>query len=198
VGRSIAGHDSFQQAENFLKGGGQKGPQIDFLRPGTFNINTDIFHVAQAQAIHIDDDFVGVVTALTGRPLGRDEVVAETPEPAQHNNFQDGQKFLSMGGKRGPQESVLPPGTFYINPMVFNVTKVKATSVGQGQVAVLISFSGKDPAEEPKAAGEVPSVGGNSSDPEDRRLYGGVRTKHVVPRGYRGIQETVLGPGSTT
>ena len=47
IGKSVQGHDSFQQAEMFLKNGGQKGPQIDFLRPGTFNINTDIFHVEQ-------------------------------------------------------------------------------------------------------------------------------------------------------
>ncbi len=196
VGRSVEGHDSFQQAENFLKGGGQKGPQIDFLRPGTFNINADIFRVEEQAAISISDDYVGVVTALTGQPLGRDEVVAETPDPNQHNNFQNGQKFLSMGGKRGPQESVLPPGTFYINPMVFGVTKVKATSVAQGEVAVLISYSGKDPAEEPRQlTSSLKAIGDGATDPEDKRLDGNVRTKHVVPKGYRGIQETVLGPG---
>jgi uncharacterized membrane protein YqiK len=196
VGRSIEGHDSFQQAENFLKGGGQKGPQLDFLRPGTFNINTDIFRVEEAEAVRISDDFVGVVTALTGQPLGRDEVVAETPDPNKHNNFQHGQMFLDLGGKRGPQESVLPPGTFYINPTVFTVSLVKATTVAQGQVAVLISFSGKDPAEEPQPVGsDARVVGSSATDPGERRLDANVRTKHVVPKGFRGIQDTVLGPG---
>jgi len=197
IGKSVEGHDSFQQAERFLKNGGQKGPQVDFIRPGTFNINTDIFHVEEAPAITIADDFVGVVTSLTGKPLGRDEVVAETPDPIEHKSYQDGQKFLEMGGKRGPQESVLPPGTFYINPLLFDVKKVGATKVNQGEVAVLISFSGKDPSDAPKPANPDAgkSVGSDSKDPGDKRLDDGVRTMHTVPKGFRGIQDTVLGPG---
>lgn len=195
VGKSTQGHDSFQQAEVFLKRGGQKGPQIDFLRPGTFNINTDIFNVEEAPAISIADDFVGVVTALTGKPLNRDEVVAETPDPNAHNNYQDGQKFLDLGGKRGPQEAVLPPGTFYINPLVFDVKKVPATKVVQGQVAVLISFSGKDPSDEPAKPSGDKVVGSDAKDDAEKRLDQGVRQMHTVPKGFRGIQDTVLGPG---
>ncbi len=197
LGKSISGHDSFQQAEMFLKNGGQKGPQIDFLRPGTFNINTDIFNVAAEEATSIPDDKVGVVTALAGAALGKDEVVAATPDPNLHHNFQNGQAFLDAGGKRGPQEAVLPPGTFYINPMLFAVEKKPAIKVNQGQVAVLISYIGKDPSDQPKPAEPDASkvVGSGSKDPEESRLDSGVRQTHTVPRGFRGIQESVLGPG---
>jgi hypothetical protein len=32
----VAGHNSFQDGEAFIKNGGQKGPQLDVLRPGTY------------------------------------------------------------------------------------------------------------------------------------------------------------------
>lgn len=177
LGRSVAGHDNFQNADVFLKVGGQKGPQIDFLPPGTYNINTEIFNVEIREATKIPENEIGIVDARDGLPMNRDEVVVHTP--SDHNNFQDGQKFLDKGGKRGPQENILTPGTYYINPYLFAVSVRKQTVVAQGQVAVLISNIGKDPEE------YVPVAG-------DEKL----RTKHVVPKGYRGIQSEVLGPGA--
>ena len=145
-------HDNFQKPENFLQGGGEKGPQMDFLRPGTYNINTEIFKVEVREAIRILENEIGIVEAKDGLPMFRDEVVVKTPE--NHNNFQDGQSFLNHGGKRGPQESVLTPGTYYINPYLFSVSKRKQTQVAQGEVAVMISNIGKDPEEYlPEASG---------------------------------------------
>ncbi len=109
--------------------------------------------------------------------MKRNEVVVATPEG--HNNFQNGQKFLDGKGKRGPQETVLTPGTYYINPYLFSVSKRSQTVVAQGQVAVLISNVGKDPAE---FAGDKHAEASNP--------------RHVVPTGYRGIQRDVLGPGA--
>lgn len=180
LGKSVEGHDSFQNAEIFLKSGGQKGPQNDFLRPGTYNINTEIFKVEIRDAIAIAENEIGIVEARDGQPMKRDEVVVSTPEG--HNNFQDGQKFLDNGGKRGPQENILTPGTYYINPYLFAVSKRKQTTVAQGEVAVLISNIGKDPGE------FIPSESESSEEKS--------KAKHVVPKGYRGIQREVLGPGS--
>ncbi len=176
---SIPDHDNFQSAEKFLKNGGQKGPQIDFLRPGTYNINTEIFKVEVRDAVIITDNEIGIVDARDGQPMKTAEVVVSTPEG--HSNFQDGQKFLANGGKRGPQESILTPGTYYINPYLFSVAKRKQTQVNQGEVAVLISNIGKDPGE---------------FVPENVSAADKLATRHVVPKGYRGIQNQVLGPGS--
>lgn len=181
LGKSVESHDNFQNAEIFLKNGGQKGPQIDFLRPGTYNINTEIFRVEIQDAIAIGENEIGIVEARDGQPMKRDEVVASTPEG--HNNFQDGQKFLDNGGKRGPQEIILTPGTYYINPYLFSVSKRKQTTVNQGEVAVLISNIGKDPGE--FVPGDEVAVGEEKG-----------RARHVVPKGFRGIQKEVLGPGS--
>ncbi len=179
IGRAVNDHDYFQKAEMFLKNGGQKGPQIEFLRPGTYNINTEMFRVEIRDAVKVSEHEVGIVEALAGLPMDQQEVVVSTPEG--HNNFQDGQKFLDNGGKRGPQDNILTPGTYYINPYLFNVSKRKQTQVNQGQVAVLISNIGKDP-----------STFAPAQSAED----GKVPTRHVVPRGYRGIQSEVLGPGA--
>lgn len=174
LGRSVEGHDNFQNADVFLSNGGQKGPQIDFLRPGSYNINTEIFKVEIKNAVVIAENEIGIVEARDGQTMGKSEVVVSTPDG--HNNFQDGQKFLDNQGKRGPQVTVLTPGTYYINPYLFSVSKRNQTLVSQGEVAVLVSNIGKDPAE---------LVSENENN-----------TRHVVSSGYRGIQKDVLGPGS--
>lgn len=178
LGKSIPGHDNFQNAEIFLRSGGQKGPQIDFLRPGTYNINTEIFKIETKPAVNILEKQIGVVESRDGLPMKPDEVVVATPEG--HNDFQDGQKFIENKGCRGPQEMILTPGTYYINPYLFTVTIREQTTIRQGEVAVLISNIGKDPSE---------SIKGELSDEAGR-------AKHVVPKGFRGIQREVLGPGT--
>ena len=117
LGSSVAGHDNFQNAELFLKHGGQKGPQIEHLRPGTYNINTEIFQVEIKHAVSIREGEIGIVEALDGNPMQTQDVVVTTPE--NHSNFQNGELFIKNGGNRGPQETILTPGTYYINPFFF-------------------------------------------------------------------------------
>lgn len=183
LGSSVEGHSYFQKADAFLKNGGQKGPQTDFLRPGTYNINTEIFKVEIHQAIRIGENQIGIVEARDGQPMDYTDVVVQTPDG--HNNFQDGQAFLDNGGYRGPQEKILTPGMYYINPYLFSVTIREQIQVSRGEVAVLISNIGKDPSEY-----------ASEESKDDAALKDGGRTKHVVPKGFRGIQREVLGPGA--
>jgi regulator of protease activity HflC (stomatin/prohibitin superfamily) len=218
LGRHIEGHDNFQRPERFLRNSGQKGPQIEIIRPGTYNILTAMFKVAIVGATDIAKEMVGVVEANTGLPLDKGDVVAATPNMAVHNAFQDGQSFLDNGGIRGPQVEVLAPGIYYINTYLFNVKAEPQTIILQGKAGVLISNIGMDPAglqpDEPEFPGstfaeKVADIVGTdtddedredgaaikSNDPEESRLNTGVRQRHVVPEGYRGIQKNVLGPG---
>src|SRR6185295_13339812 len=39
-GKAIDGHQNFQNAEQFIASGGQKGPQVEILTPGTYRILT--------------------------------------------------------------------------------------------------------------------------------------------------------------
>jgi len=60
----VPGHNSFQSGEDFIRNGGQKGPQIDVLLPGTYRINLNLFQVQIAPAAVVEANKVGLVTAL--------------------------------------------------------------------------------------------------------------------------------------
>lgn len=197
VAKRIKDHNNFQNAETFIKNGGQKGPQVDFLRPGTYNIHTGVFKVKIVDAVIIPNGKIGVVEARAGKAMGHDDVVAATPAMDLHQSFQDGQAFLTNGGVRGPQEAVLRPGKYYINTLLFDVELKDITRINQGEVGVIVSHIGKDPAAlfaGHDAEGTAP-VSASATDPEEKRVDA-ARQRYVVPRGFRGIQPDVLGPGN--
>jgi uncharacterized membrane protein YqiK len=238
LGKSIAGHLSFQNAELFTSTGGQRGPQVDILTPGTYRVLTQsvafdgsneikpgLFTVRLFDATVINENQIGLVEALDGSPLNPGDYVAESV--AGHDNFQDGHEFIDGKGQRGPQKDILLPGTYYINPLLFKVIPESAQEVKPGEVAVIVSNTGADPSddirremaakvrdrmerEEKEQAEETAARLDKmddkrtaeeikdellSGDPADRRLDEGAHEAYVVPEGYRGIQETVVGPG---
>ncbi|HXG92899.1 MAG TPA: SPFH domain-containing protein [Blastocatellia bacterium] len=239
LGKAIPGHRNFQDAEQFIASGGQKGPQVEILTPGTYRILTDsfpieggsdkrpgLFSVRLYDATVISENSVGLVEALDGAPLDPRDYVAAPVEG--HDNFQDGHEFIARGGQRGPQKDILLPGTYYINPLLFKVIPESAKEVQPGEVAVIVSNVGRDPSEEVRramaakvrerlereekeqvehAAARLDAIDKGErtvteikedlalSDPADRRLDEGAHEAYVVPAGFRGIQETVVGPG---
>src|SRR3982750_1255159 len=236
-GKAIRDHKNFQDAELFIHNGGQKGPQVEILTPGTYRIHTGsvsiedanenrpgLFYVRLFDATVISENQIGLVEALDGSPLDPRDYVA-TPVLG-HDNFQDSNTFITAGGQRGPQKDILLPGTYYINPLFFKVIPESAKEVKPGEVAVVVSNVGKDPSEEIRQAmarkirerlereqAEQAEVSATrldmiddrtaeqikkellTGDPADRRLDEGAHEAYVVPEGYRGIQETVVGPG---
>lgn len=178
LGRKIDKHNNYQNAIAFLTQGGQKGPQIDILLPGTYRINTKLFHVSIQRATIIPSKKVGLVTARDGQPLPLSEYVARTVQG--HSDFQDAAMFIINGGQRGPQLDFLKPGTYYINPLLFEVAMDDVLNVQRGEVAVIVSNIGKDPVND-------------SSYVKNDKV--GVE-RYVVDAGYRGIQREVLGPGT--
>jgi regulator of protease activity HflC (stomatin/prohibitin superfamily) len=187
LGQSVAGHSNFESGQVFLENGGQKGPQIDILQPGTYRINLNLFQVEIHDATVIPANNIGLVTALDGNPLPETEYIAKSI--TGHDDYQDAQKFLSAGGQRGPQLDVLRPGTYYINPLMFKVELDEVAVVERGQVAVVISNVGEEPTEEMKRRLTASQAAGPGDAAEE------ARERYVVPKGYRGIQEEVAGPG---
>jgi uncharacterized membrane protein YqiK len=236
-GKAIDGHRNFQDAEVFIASGGQKGPQVEVLTPGTYRILTQsvpleggdpkpgLFFIRLFDATVINENQVGLVEALDGAPLDPRDYVAASVEG--HDNFTDGNEFIRRGGQRGPQKDILLPGTYYINPLLFKVIPASAEQVKPGEVAVIVSNVGKDPSEDirrqmaekvrervereekehiTEAAARLDRLDDEDrtkdeieqelmSDPADRRLDEGAHEAYVVPEGYRGIQEAVVGPG---
>ncbi|MDQ5985032.1 MAG: hypothetical protein CSYNP_00736 [Syntrophus sp. SKADARSKE-3] len=184
LAQSVTGHSNFENGEAFLKNGGQKGPQIDVLLPGTYRINLNLFQIQIAKAVVVEANKVGLVTALDGIPLPEREYVASPI--TGHNDYQDGSSFLARQGQRGPQLDVLRPGTYYINPFMFSVEIDDVAVIERGQVGVVVSNVGEDPTEEMKKRLGSTQIGASEEEGKE---------KYVVPNGFRGIQEEVAGPG---
>src|SRR6266850_5905444 len=111
LAKSIDNHRNFQDAERFIAAGGQKGPQVDILTPGTYRILTQsmpleggtepkpgLFNVRLFDATVINENQIGLVEALDGSPLNPRDYVAESFEG--HDNFQDGHEFINKNGQR--------------------------------------------------------------------------------------------------
>jgi len=197
LAQKVEGHSNFENGQAFLANGGQKGPQIELLLPGTYRINTELFHVEVRDATVIPANKVGLVTALDGEPLPEAEYVAAPVEG--HNDYQNASVFLQSGGQRGPQFDVLKPGTYYINPLIFKVDLDDVAIVERGQVAVVVSNVGEEPHKIKELVDEQARAEGAAADSERYRdieeSYNRGIERYVVPKGYRGIQSEVAGPG---
>src|SRR4051812_26667841 len=87
-------------------------------------------------------DLLAVVTVQDGPALPRDELLA--PDVGDHHNsFQEPEKFLKDGGKRGRQERVLVEGTYYINRLFATVELIDKTVIPVGFVGVVVSYTGR-------------------------------------------------------
>ena len=238
LGKAITEHHNFQDAEQFIAAGGQKGPQVDILTPGVYRILTQstaieggsevkpgLFTVRLFDATIVNENAIGLVEALDGAPLNPRDYVAESFQG--HDKFQDAHEFIGKKGQRGPPKDILLPGTYYINPLLFKVIPETAKEVKPGEVAVVVSNVGRDPSDEVRremaakvrqrmereeieqaeeSAHRLDKMDDTrtveeiredlmSGDPADRRLDEGAHEAYVVPEGFRGIQEAVVGPG---
>jgi len=94
------------------------------------------------------DDAIGIVTVQDGPSLNAGEIIApsvgEDPSSAgYHNSFQDADRFLLAGGRRGRQLQVLVEGTYYINRLFATVEMIAKTVVDVGTVGVVVSYTGE-------------------------------------------------------
>jgi uncharacterized membrane protein YqiK len=162
----------FQDAEIFLRNGGQKGRQAAYLTPGTYRVNTFLFDVSLAKMTQIQDNMVGIVTTLDGAPLLEGQIAGRMIEG--HNNFQDPDAFLANGGNRGRQPHVILAGSYFLNSWFVHVEEIPMTEIHIGTVGVVISY-----------------VGDEGED------VTGIEFKHgnIVKRGYKGVWSEPLGPG---
>lgn len=106
-------------------------------------------HGFQPVVIKDIDDMLGIVTVHDGPSLETNELIApavgDKAEETEtyHNNFQDPEKFLKAGGRRGRQLLVLVEGTYYINRLFATVEMIKKSVIDVGHVGVVISYTGE-------------------------------------------------------
>jgi uncharacterized membrane protein YqiK len=126
------------------------------------------------------EDMIGVVTVHDGPALPADQIIAPSVGSDQsdvttfHNSFQDPEKFLMAGGRRGRQLQVLVEGSYFINRLFATVEKVAKTIVEVGHVGVVVSYTGE--------------LGVDTSGKDYRH-------GELVDRGTRGVWSEPLLPG---
>ncbi|MFM2330926.1 MAG: hypothetical protein RLZZ26_433 [Candidatus Parcubacteria bacterium] len=164
--------DAFQDARKFLSGGGERGPQITIIPPGTYRINTQLFTIVPAKVTEIPDNMVGIVTTKEGTPLGTGDIAGK--EISGHNSFQDAQTFIDNGGFKGLQEQVILAGRYFINPRFATIEVKEMTTVPIASAGVVIAYVG------------APGV--DVSGPEFQH-------GNLVSRGQKGVWAESLDPG---
>jgi uncharacterized membrane protein YqiK len=175
TGRIIARQvpcDSFQDARAFLGNGGERGPQMALIGPGTYRINPLLFRVELANAIDIPDNKVGVVTTREGYALAKGEIAGITVDG--HNMFQDPQAFIDHHGTKGLQEQVLLSGRYFINPRFATIEMVDMFEVPIAHVGVVIAY-----------------LGGEGKDVTGEQFRHG----NLVSKGEKGVCIEPLDPG---
>jgi len=120
---------------------GQKGPQAEILPPGLqFRIMLNILYdIEKLDMVEVPDGKYGYLIAKDGIPLGKTQYLAPAWNPTEFQNMMDAEYFLTKGGIKGPQLSVLKPGKYRINRYLFDYKLGDATDVEAGFVAVVKS-----------------------------------------------------------
>lgn len=173
LAKTVIECNNFQDAKKFLDEKGIIGVQRQFLRNGTYRINTELFKVKAVDAVKIPEGSVGIVTVNDGKAIAHGEIAARL-KSTHDKKFQDADVFLNADGERGLQEEVLPPGEYYINPNFATVDEQEQVKVPIGTVGVVTMYIG--------------------DAPEDTS---GDEFKHgiIVKNGQKGVQKDPLNPG---
>lgn len=168
----------FQDARTFLSDGGERGPQMKVVPPGTYRINPLLFTVTLADATEIPQGKLGVVEAHDGNPLPVGRIIAKGIEC---DSYQNAKAFFEGGGERGPQMKIIPPGNYRINPILFDVRIAEVTDIPENKIGVVTVKEGTPLPTGEIAGGEI--TGHNMFQDPDGFIANG---------GYKGLQEQVL------
>jgi len=166
--------ENYQDADSFLKNGGQKGRQSAFIPTGVYKINTHLFEISIVKQANIQDNMVGIVTTLDGEPLPEGQIAGKMINNSLHNNFQNFDLFLENGGNRGLQQQIIQAGSYNLNPWAVQVEELPMTEIPIGHVGVVMSFFGE----------EGVDVTGSS-----------FKHGNLVSRGQKGVWADPLNPG---
>lgn len=153
VAASVTNHNNYQNADEFLKQGGQRGPQKDLLLPGTYYINPLMFKVIPERAGEVKPGEVAVIVSN----IGKDPTVDIRRAMAEKVRSKLEQE----------QKDQIALATAHLD----RLDGVEGDDIIQLEEDLRLG------------------------DPAESRLDAGAHEAYVVPDGYRGIQERVVGPG---
>src|SRR5215472_6865612 len=121
---------------------GENGPQAEIFTPGfhaRFLLNV-IYNVDTAhEEVNVPQGKVAILTARDGAPLRSGQAFADPFPSKLVYQMLEAATFLTNGGQRGPQLTVLTPGKWRINRYLWDVAQVDAKEVKAGYVGVVKS-----------------------------------------------------------
>jgi len=166
---------------------GQKGPQAKTLPPG-FHFSPFIrliYKIDMKKDVVVPNGFCAKLIAKDGKPIREGESFADEWSDAESQKMLDAEYFLSHGGQKGPQVSVLKPGTWKVNQYLFDVFPTQpVTVIAEGFVGVV-----KSNVQKPNLP-VIKKIKKTATDPRSAVLKA-----QVVSRGYRGVWDEVYYPG---
>jgi uncharacterized membrane protein YqiK len=171
---------------------GEVGIQASTLMPGLYWRMPIIWSMRRSRVLQVAENEIATVEAIDGRPLPKGRLLGDEVEC---NQFQDGEALLDNGGYKGPQVAIIRPGTYRINPFLFNLGKQGATEVSSGKVGVVTAQDGQPlppkfiVAPQPEV---VPTAARPAAHPHNFFQDG---QAFLDSGGYRGPQLDTLQPG---
>ena len=197
---------------HFIAAAGENGYQADIVQPGTFRVSL-FFNVLndlrELPVVVVPQGFYGRVVANDGAPLPAGQVMADAWPDADFERFLDAGYFLTHGGTKGLQQSILKPGFYPLNLALFQV-KVGYESNGRDATRRnddVFDVDGLHREDTPldTSITRVPtgSVGvvrstvqvkGRDCTPKVAKADDGGLAAEVVPEGCKGVWSTSLPP----
>lgn len=168
---------------------GEKGPQAEILGPGFHFIPLVrvLYDFEEYDVVTIPEGYYGQLTTLDGQAMPSGMFMAPAISDEDMGDMLKADVFLTKGGLRGPQETVLKPGQYRLNRYLFDVRldeNTNATVIPAGHVGVVksnVSQPGINCVEEEVSASQV-----------SREAL----SVPLVPRGCVGIWKDPLFPGA--
>ncbi|WP_417680264.1 hypothetical protein [Roseibium sp.] len=168
---------------------GEKGPQAEILGPGFHFIPLVrvLYDFEEFDVVTIPEGYYGQLTTLDGQAMPSGMFMAPAIPDEDMGDMLKADVFLTKGGLRGPQETVLKPGQYRLNRYLFDVRldeNTNATVIPAGHVGVVksnVSQPGINCVEEEVSASQV-----------SREAL----SVPLVPRGCVGIWKDPLFPGA--
>lgn len=178
--------------------GNQKGKKAEVIGPGfhfVFGLNV-LNDVEKQSMIEVPPGFYRTLSAKDGKPLPQG--VTYAPDfGAELNSYLDATAFLTATdpniGFKGPQTTILPPGTHWVNTYLWTVSdNRKARNIEQGFVGVIksntqtsVNFGANMVAAYPEDCHAVAPPAGRSAN---------ALSSPLMPVGCVGIWNKVLPP----
>lgn len=175
---------------------GENGPQARILAPGLhieplinvlYNVDTS------RPELEVPQGKVGILTARDGAVLRFGQTFADPFLPELGNKMLEAEVYLTNGGQRGQQLSILTPGRYRLNNYLWEVELIDAVEVSAGLVGVVksnvhaaVDF-GTLKAEKPE---NCATSGGGDGDRGEQHI-----DAPIVPVGCIGIWAKPLQPG---